>query len=94
MSLTKRMAEWVAANDGRLREFDHVLFRESRDDREKPSAHLSLLHGEWFGEAIVWDSGEVETSYGTRSEPHDQHHEVDDPAELDDILRNLLLRVR
>jgi hypothetical protein len=90
MSLTKRMAEWVEENSARLQDLDHALFRESKDDREKPSAHLVLEHGERFVDAIVWDSGEVEVSFGMTSEPHDEYHEVDNPAELDELLAKLV----
>jgi hypothetical protein len=89
MSLTKRMAEWVEANSARLQGLDRALFRESQDDREKPSAHLVMERGERFVDAIVWDSGEVEISFGMASEPHDEHHEVDNPAELDKLLTKL-----
>lgn len=89
MSLTKRMAEWVESNKVRLEHLDHVSFRETDDDREKPSAHLVLQHGERLGDAIVWDSGEVELSFGTVDDPRHEHHEVDNPSELDELLTKL-----
>ncbi len=93
MSLTRRMADWVEVNKTRLRNLDHAAFRVSKDDRDKPSAHLLLQHDERFGEVIVWDSGEVELSFGTANATQDEHHEVDNPAELDELLANLVGRV-
>ena len=90
MSLTERMAEWVEANKARLEDLDRAFFRESKDDREKPSAHLVLEQGERFVDAIVWDSGEVELSFGTANEPCDEHHEIDSSSELDELLTRLV----
>jgi hypothetical protein len=93
MSLSERMAEWVEANKARPEGLDHVLFRKSRYDREKPSAHLALKHGECFADAIVWDSYKVELSFGTANEPCDKHHEVDTFPELDGLLTKLVKMV-
>jgi hypothetical protein len=84
------MTEWVEANNARFKYLDRVLFRESKDDREKPSAHLVLEHGERFVDLIVWDSGEVELSFGTANEPRDEHHDVDSFSELDELLTKLV----
>lgn len=92
MSLTQRMADWVGANDARLRKLGPVTFRRSDGVRAKPSAHLVVQAGSRLAEMIVWDSGEVEVSYGSPDESHDEHHEVDDPAELDRLLEQLLDR--
>lgn len=92
MSLSQRMADWVDANGARLRELGPVTFRRSDEERAKPSAHLVVHAGSRLAEMIVWDSGEVELTYGTPDEPHDEHHEVDDPAELDRLLEQLVDR--
>lgn len=94
MSLSQRMAEWVEANSGRLQVLGLVTFRRSDEERAKPSAHLVVSAGGRVSEMIVWDSGEVELTYGTPDDPCDEHHEVDDPAELDRLLEQLIQRTQ
>jgi len=44
----------------------------------------------FWSKAIVWDSGEVELSFGTANEPCDEHHEIDSSSELDELLTRLV----
>lgn len=90
MSLTERMARWVEENGTRLASHGTVRFRNSEAAQDKPWAHLVLSKGERFDEMIVWDSGEIEVSYGTAGRSRDEHHEVDDPAALDALLEQLV----
>ena len=93
MSLTDRMAAWVESNRERLEGIGEIQFRRSELDRPKPSAHLVLASPTRLAEVIVWDSGEVELSHGAAGNFLDEHHEVDDPAELDVLLERLLVRL-
>lgn len=92
MSLSQRMADWVEANTDRLRRLGPVTLRRSDEALSKPSAHLVVSAGDRLLELIVWDSGEVELTYGTPEDPHDEHREVDDPEELDRLLDELVRR--
>ncbi len=92
MSLSQRMADWVHANGARLQALGHVTFRRSDQERAKPSAHLVVQARSRLAEIIVWDSGEAELNYGTPDEPHYEHHEIDDPADLDQLLEQLVHR--
>ena len=93
MSLTERLARWVEANRAQLAPTWTVMFRDCEVSHDKPCAHLVLSRGDRFDEMIVWDSGDVEVSYGTADRPHDEHHEVDDPSALDALLEDLVRRV-
>ena len=91
MSLTDRIAAWVEeANTDRLRTIGEVHFMRSELDRPKASAHLVLSSRSRLGEVTVWDSGEVELSQVAPDDALDEHHQVDDPAELDALLERLV----
>jgi hypothetical protein len=93
MSLTDRTACWVHDNSDRLRAIGQLTFRRSDDDRPKTSVHLVIAAEPRFAGAIIWDSGEVELSYGTADDPHDEHHELDDPEDLESLLESLVVRL-
>ena len=93
MSLTIQLVQWAEVNKERLDDFDQVTLQVSDIKREKPSARLMVTLEDRFGDALVWDSGEVELSYGTARDPHDEHHELDDPGKLDGLLLGLLAKV-
>lgn len=90
MSLTERMIQWVEANSDRLQRIGPVTVRRSSEAVPKPSAQLVVSAPARLCEVIVWDSGEVELTYGTLDDPRDDHHEINDPAELDRVLDQLL----
>jgi hypothetical protein len=92
MRFTDYVAAWVDANDGRLRALGNCTFRRSDDDRPKPSAHLILTTRFQIGELIVWDSGEVALGYGPSDDVRDEHHHVDESAELGPLLESLVRR--
>lgn len=90
MSLTQRLAQWVDDNLGRLEASGVVTLRVSAPDVDKPSAHL-LVRGSREGELIMWDSGELELWVDPMSV--EEHHEIDDPADLLPVLVDFLDRL-
>lgn len=90
MSLTQHLSQWVDENLGLLEAAGAVTLRMSDPDIDKPSAHL-LVKGSREAELILWDSGEMEVWVDPM--PNEEHHEIDDPAELVPILSAFIDRL-
>jgi hypothetical protein len=94
MSLTEKVASWVADNSGLLSQFDDVILRRFGVDSDKPSVHLLLELGPRIAEILVWDSGEIEIIRGTPGDHHDEHREIEDPNDVYGILEELTVLLR
>lgn len=93
MTYTQHLAQWVASNRSALERFGQLSHQRSTDGRDNPSAQIALERADGsFVELLVWDSGEAEFGYGERPPGVDEHHDLAETQELDELLRLFMAR--
>jgi hypothetical protein len=93
MTYTERLSQWVVANRSALEQLGRLWQQGTSDDRVNPSAHVALERPDGsFVELLVWDSGEAEFGYGERAPGADEHHELANPEEFEELLRQFMAR--
>jgi hypothetical protein len=86
MTFSELVLEWASANAGRLDRLGKKTVQSSGVGGPKPAAHIAIESDAGFAEIIVWDSGEAEFAYGQHGSATDEHHELRDPEDLDELL--------
>ncbi len=95
MNFIDHINQWIGRNRGALESTNTLSISDSSDARPKRAVHIAVQGAERFAEIIVWDTGEAEFGFGTTDGAQsDEHHDLIDTVELDQLLDRFLARVK
>lgn len=94
MNFIEYINQWIAQNRCALERNDTLSISDSADTRAKRAVHVAVQRADRFVELSVWETGEAEFGFGaTRDAQSDEHHDLIDRVELDQLLDRFLARV-
>jgi|GEM_PF-4920277 len=94
MNFIEHVNRWIAENRSALERTELLAVSDSVDTRSKRSVHVAVQNADRFAEVMVWDTGEAEFGFGgIDGDQSDEHHDLIDTAELDQLLARFLARV-
>jgi hypothetical protein len=94
VNFVEHVNRWIAQNRGALEGTDTLSISDSAGTRPKRAVHIAVQESDRFAEIIVWDTGEAEFGFGvTGGAQSDEHHDLIDTVELDQLLDRFLARV-
>ena len=95
MNFIEHLNRWVASNRDTLGSADTFVVSDSGAAYPKRSVHVVVEGRDHFTELIVWDTGEAEFGSGAlHGAQSDEHHDLIDAAELDQLLARFLARAK
>ena len=95
MNFIEHVELWVTSNRDVLARADTLVVSDSGDGQFTRAVHVALEGQDHFAEVIVWDTGEAEFGFGAiGGAQSDEHHDLIDTAELDQLLGRFLARAK
>ena len=90
MSLLESLDTIVAERLSVLVDLGRVTYFKSPPSRPKSMRSLGIHRDQVDFEISVWESGEVELTYGTVDDPHSEHIDISSESELVKLAERLL----